>query len=121
LYEDELSAFDWLEANAGGDDVVLSSLTVGQYVPMYTGTHAFLAHWAQTVDFYTKSEIVDEFFATEQDDAWRDDVLAEYSVDYVVRGPAEAALGDYDPADSSFLELAFDAGQVQVYKVLLKP
>ncbi|MBN2500371.1 MAG: hypothetical protein JXB38_06345 [Anaerolineales bacterium] len=121
LYEDEFSAFDWLEANADGDDVVLSSLTTGQYVPMFTGTHAFLAHWAQTVDFYTKSEIVDEFFATDKNDAWRGEVFADYSVDYVLHGPAEAALGDYDPAESASLTLVFDAGQVQVYKVLLKP
>jgi hypothetical protein len=121
LYEDEFAAFDWLEEHAASDDVVLSSLTVGQYVPMYTGTHAFLAHWAQTIDFYTKSEIVDEFFSAESDDAWRSEIVDEYSVDYVIRGPAEAALGSYDPAGSALLEPVFESGQVQVYTVVPKP
>jgi hypothetical protein len=51
--------------------VVLSSLTIGQYIPAYTGAHAFLAHWAQTLDFFGKSRMVDEFFAAGTDNQRR--------------------------------------------------
>ena len=117
LYHDETSALAWLESHGGPDDVVLSSLTVGQYVPALTGLHAFLAHWAQTVDFYQKSALVEEFFAVSTSDAARQQVLRQYGVDYIFYGPAEQALGDYSPDRSSFLTLVFSAPRVKVYAV----
>lgn len=117
LHKDELTAMAWLETNAQPDDVVLSSLTVGQYVPAFTGTHAFLAHWAQTVDFYTKEDMVQAFFDPKTDPARRQEVLARYSVDYVIYGPAEQQLGNYDVNTASFLQQVYASPQVKVYKV----
>jgi hypothetical protein len=117
LYQDEVSALAWLEAHAQPDDVTLSSLTVGQYVPALTGTHAFLAHWAQTVDFYNKSTMVKGFFAMSTSDEARQKILRQYGVDYVFYGPAEQAMGDYSPGQSSFLTLVFSAPRVKVYAV----
>lgn len=117
LYNDEIAALAWLEANAEPDDVVLSSLTIGHYIPGLTGTHAFLAHWAQTLDFYGKSAMVEEFFAEGTDDACRQQILQQYNVDYIFYGPAEQALGSYSPDSSSFLTLAFSAPRANVYAV----
>ena len=50
LYEDEIQALGWLRENAEPDDTALSSLALGQYIPAISGSKAFLAHWAQTVD-----------------------------------------------------------------------
>ncbi len=52
---DEVAALKWLEENSPENAVILSSLDVGQYIPGITGRRAFLAHWAQTLDFYSKS------------------------------------------------------------------
>ncbi|HEX9926624.1 MAG TPA: hypothetical protein VGD99_28520, partial [Anaerolineae bacterium] len=117
LHNDEVAAMAWLETNAQPDDVVLSSLTIGQYVPAFTGTHAFLAHWAQTVDFYTKEDMVQAFFDPKTDSARRQEVLARYSVDYVIYGPAEQQLGNYDVNTASFLQQVYTSPQVKVYKV----
>jgi hypothetical protein len=117
LHNDEIAALAWLETNAQPDDVVLSSLTIGQYVPAFTGTHAFLAHWAQTVDFYTKEDMVQAFFGPKTDPARRQEVLARYSVDYVIYGPAEQQLGNYDVNTASFLQQVYTSPQVKVYKV----
>jgi hypothetical protein len=119
LRNDEIAALTWLEANAKPDDVVLSSLTIGQYLPALTGTHAFLAHWAQTLDFYGKSVMVEEFFAADTDDARRQQILQQYSVDYLFYGPAEQSLGNYAPEGSSFLRLTFSAPQAKVYAVII--
>ncbi len=117
LYDDEIAALAWLEDNAQSQDVVLSSLTVGQYVPALTGAHAFLAHWAQTLDFYGKSAMVEEFFAEDTEDAHRREILEKYSVDYVIYGPAEQALGLWEPEKSSFLVPTFSTFHVKVYTV----
>lgn len=117
LHIDEVSALDWLDAHAGSDDVVMSSLELGQFIPAYTGTHAFLAHWAQTVDFYTKSQIVNDFYSDTMDDAQKMIILVEYDVDFVIFGPAERALGDGTTLQASYLKPVLTSDQVMVYQV----
>jgi len=117
LYQDEVAALEWLRGHTRPDDVALASLTVGQYVPAVSGNTAFLAHWAQTVDFYDKAERVARFFDAAVPDTERVETLRTFGVDYVLYGPAERALGDYDPANASWLVLAFSAPQVDVYHV----
>lgn len=117
LYQDELDAFAWLEQNAAEDEVVLSSVTTGQYIPALTGTHAFLAHWAQTLDFFGKSRMVEQFFAAATPHIERQLILQEYSVDYVLVGPAERSLGDFDPVTAVYLTPVFNSETTQVYKV----
>ncbi len=117
LRVDELSAMAWLAEQGRGADVVLSSETLGQYVPALTGQHAFLAHWAQTVDYYGKQALVAEFFDAATPDARRQALLAEYSVDYVLYGPVEQALGGYNPEAAPFLESVFATSAVRVFRV----
>jgi len=118
LHQDDVAAMGWLRDNTSPDGVVLCSLTVGQYVPALSGNTAFLAHWAQTVDFYDKSERVARFFDAEVDDAERLETLQTFGVDYVFYGPAEQALGEYDPVTSPLFDLAFSTPKVQVYRVV---
>jgi hypothetical protein len=117
LYKDEVTAFNWLEDNAKPDDVVLSSLTIGQYIPAWTGTHAFLAHWAQTVNFYEKSTMVENFFSAKTDDVKREAILQAYGVDYIFYGPVEKSMGSFDPETEPYLKRVFTSPLVQLYKV----
>jgi len=117
LHKDELAALAWLDANAQPDDVVLSSVTIGQYVPALAGTRAFLAHWAQTLDFFGKSAMVNEFYAQDTPDARRQQIAQTYHVRYVFYGAAEQALGEYVPESSGFLRLVFSRPHAKVYAV----
>ncbi len=76
---------------------MFSSLTVGQYIPAQTGTHAYLAHWAQTLDFFTKTANVDRYFKGDFTAPEAEEVLNASSVDYVFIGPAEKQLGEANP------------------------
>lgn len=118
LYNAELDAFKWLEQNVRPDDVVLSSLTTGQYVPMFTGAHAYVAHWAQTLDFFEKRDAAQRFFDAQIADDERARILQAHSVDYVLIGPAERALGDFSPNRSSLLSEVYGNSLVQVYRVI---
>jgi hypothetical protein len=117
LYRDEVAALEWLDQNTGPDDVVLSSLTIGQYIPALSGNTAFLAHWAQTVDFYDKGDRVVRFFDAAALDVERAETLHVFGVDYVLHGPAERELGSYDPASTPWLALAFSTPKVDIYRV----
>jgi hypothetical protein len=117
LYRDEVAAMNWLEKNTEPKDIVLSSYTMGHYIPALTGKKAFLAHWAQTVDFYDKRDRVLRFFDVSTGDLDRVETLYAFGVDYIFHGPAERALGAYDPGTAPWLALAFSAPQVNVYRV----
>ncbi len=117
LYHDEVAALKWLDKNTEPEDIVLSSLTVGQYIPFLSGNTAFLGHWASTVDFYGKRDRVSRFFEAATPEDERAKTLHTFGVDYVFQGPAERALGGYDPTSSPWMALAFSAPQVDVYRV----
>ena len=117
LRKDETAALAWLNSNVKPNDVVLSSLTIGQYVPAYTGAHAFLAHWAQTLDFFGKSQMVADFFSISTSDQRREEILDQYAVTYVFYGPAERALGTYTLQQAAFLHPVFASSLVVVYAV----
>jgi len=117
LHRDEVLALDWLREHTSPDELVLCSLTVGQYVPALSGNTAFLAHWAQTVGFYDKRGRVARFFDAAMPGEERVDTLRTFDVDYVLHGPAERALGDYDVSTSPWLAPVFSAPTVDVYAV----
>jgi hypothetical protein len=117
LYHEELASMTWIEANANPDDVVISSEMIGQYIPAHTGTHAFLAHWAQTVDYFNKVDMVNEFYSGEASNMRRQEILQQYSVDYVFYGPVERTLGTFIPLDAPFLEQVYATPLVEVYQV----
>lgn len=112
----ELAAMKWLEANAEEDDVVLSSIAIGQYIPAETGTHAYLAHWAQTVDFFRRTEDVERFFTEIPDTQFQAGLLNEEGIDYVFFGPEEKALGAQTLSHLG-LSPVFQQDEVIVYQV----
>lgn len=120
ILESEYQAMQFLASQATSTDVVLASLDLGQYVPALTGARSFLAHWAQTLDFYGKRDLVAAFFNSAVSDADRERILRQYRVTYVIHSPEEARLGDYDPSTAAFLTPVFAEGDVTVYKVRLE-
>ncbi len=114
---DTVAAYDYLDTQVQTEDVVFASLTTGQFVPMFTGAHVFLGHWAQTLDYYGKSKAVEQFFDAATDDSWRRDLLDQFSVDYLIYSPFEAELGSFDPASASYLHEVFRSGDTVVYAV----
>ena len=117
LHRGEVAALEWLGENTEPEEIVLSALTTGQYIPGLSGNTAFLAHWAQTVEFYDKRDRVARFFTADTPDNERMNTVCSFGVDYVLYGPAERALGDYEPANARWLALAFSVPQVEVYRV----
>jgi hypothetical protein len=54
LTESDWKALKFIEAEhaqRGGDEVVLCMNLLGNYVPRETGCHAFVGHWAETLNF----------------------------------------------------------------------
>jgi hypothetical protein len=113
----ELAGLHWLEQNAGPQDVVMASLTIGQYIPALTRSHAYLAHWAQTLDYFSKTAAVNTFYLGQASGAQRADFLKQANVDYVFAGPAENGAGGPFISEIPGLQAVFSSDDVVVYAV----
>jgi hypothetical protein len=117
LLHSELAGLNWLEQNASRDDVVLSSLTTGFYLPGIAGVRPLLAHGVYTLDFYRKRDAVEAFSNPNVSDVERQSILNGYGVDYVFYGPSERELGAYRPETAGYLVPAFSNGDVRIFRV----
>lgn len=117
LHQDELAAMRWLETNSSPTDVVLSSMTIGQYIPSVSGNTAFLAHWAQTLEFFEKREMVTRFFDAGTTERDRHDVVERFGVRYVFHGRQERALGSYIPDNDARFRKVFSDRSTSIYRI----
>ena len=113
----ELEAIDWLAAHTQPSDIVLSSYEVGNYIPARAGNRVFLGHGPETIHSAEKESIVRQFFQARTSDAYREEILRRYNIAYLFYGPAERALGDFQPATRPYLEEAFTNGRYTIYEV----
>ncbi|MEZ4590353.1 MAG: hypothetical protein R3D55_04325 [Chloroflexota bacterium] len=115
---EEVAAADWLRENEVGTAVVLGSYQTGNFVAARAGQRVMLGHWAETVDFVGKETAVNQFFAIETDNRWRQNLIHDYGINVIWYGPREKALGSFDPTHADFLAPAFQNDSITIFYVL---
>jgi hypothetical protein len=117
---DEVAALEWLAAQAQPDETVLASFQVGNIVPARTDLRVFTGHGPETLDSAEKQASARRFFQTDTDDEWRQALLQEFGIDYVIFGPAERALGEWDPLSAPYLDQVHRDGTHIIFAVVLQ-
>ena len=113
----EVDAVNWLRTQTPHSAVVLGAYETGNYVASQAGNRVVVGHWAETVDFDARLSEVNRFYGTSVNDAWRRQILEQDHVEFVIAGPRERELGQWDPSHASYLEPAFSNAQVTIYRV----
>ena len=116
----ELAAMDWLRANAGREDLVFASYYTGAWLPYRAETRAYIGQYYETIHFFEKFRVVDDFFDASANNATRQRVLNEIGAAYVFYGPAERAIGTFDPARLEFLERVYTNADATIYKISVR-
>jgi hypothetical protein len=118
LHQDQVAALDWLASNASPSDVVIAPEDLGQFVPNYGASRAYLAHWAMTTRFFERREHVAKFFDDGAGDDWRRHLLDTEGVTIVMRsGWPDSPDSIFDPAHSPGYSLVFSRPEAQIYRV----
>ena len=115
---DQVAAFAWLAANAHPGQVALSAYATGNVLPAYTPLVAYVGHGPETVFLAAKLPRVAAFYRSDTLPTDRLALLADGRIGYVVFGPHERALGDFDPSAAQYLSPRFKAGEYSVYQVV---
>jgi hypothetical protein len=74
-------------------------------------------HIVATLNTRAKEELVQRFYAADTTPAERSELLREAGATLVAFGPRERALGALDLSSLPGLDLQYDAGGVQVFRV----
>ncbi len=111
LTANEAAAFNWLQANAPFDAVVLAAPDTSAFIPAFAGQRVVYGHPYETVDADRKRQLVVDFFAGKID---RSAAVRDNGIEYVMIGPRERALGSVDWLS---FPVVFTAGDVTVYAV----
>jgi hypothetical protein len=112
-----LRAFEWLNVNGKPDEVMLSAYSVGNEVPVYTPLTAYIGHGPETVELAQKQPRVAAFFRAATTDSDRQRLLAEGRITFVLHGPAERALGEFDPNTAAYLQPVYTADGYAIFRV----
>jgi len=120
IYRDagEIAALDWLNERVKPDDVILASYATGNYLPARVGARVFVGHGPESVHANEKKALTAQFFDAATNDPWRQHLLVEYGVDYVFWGPAERALGAFDPRDTDYCNLVYEMDDYTLFEVI---
>ncbi len=112
-------AIAWLGERSRRDAVILSSFRVGNIIPARIWRRVVWGHWAETAFYEQKQADITAFFAADTPDSARQAILGRHGVTYLLYGPAERAMGAFDPAQAGYLEEVYRTGEVVVYRVVL--
>lgn len=116
---DEVAAFEFLAERSGEHDVVLSAYETGNALPAWAPVFVVIGHGPESAGIKEIAPRVKAFYQEDTSDSTRISLLDEFDVDYVFWGPVERLYGDWDPGIVDFLELVFQQGDYQIYKVIV--
>jgi len=114
---DQLAALDWLSHHAQPGEVVLSSFETGNALPAYTPLVAYIGHGPESVFLAQKLPRVAAFYRRSTHAADRRRLLDDGRIAFVIFGPHERALGDFDLNSVDYLRGRFTSGDYAVYEV----
>jgi hypothetical protein len=122
LRQDEKAALDWLARNATPADVALAPEMIGQFVPNYGATRAYLAHWAMTNRYHERVDRVRTFFSPETSDEWRISLMKAEGVTLVLKAGDVPGLPQlYDVGASTRWEPVFSRPDATIFRLRPEP
>jgi uncharacterized membrane protein len=111
-----VAASNWLNQHATYEDGVLAAYSSSTIIPSRAGVRVLLGHPSETVLVDERKADVQRFFQAGTSDDWRRDLLERFRLTYVLIGPAERQLGEFDPTGVSYLKEVFTVNDVSVYQ-----
>ncbi len=113
----EWQAMTWLRENVPHSQVVLCAPQTGIFVPAWAGQRVVYGHPFETVNAERRRAQVESYWAGEMSAAEQESFLRENRVGYVLVGPRELEIGNWELGNSGLGDLVFKAGNVRVYEI----
>ena len=118
LYDEEIAAMAWLQANTNWRDTVIASPLLGNYIPTRAGNRVYYGHDLETVNRAAKAPMLDRFLGGTMSLPERQDFIQKNNLHYFYYGPDEAALNEtrLDPSTQGW-SLAYSNNRVKIFRL----
>jgi hypothetical protein len=113
----EAAAATWLGQNSASTDVVLASTEYANPLAGAIDGRVVHGHIVATLHSPSKEALVHRFFARDASPMERRQLLAESQATFVAFGPQERLLGATEVSSTLGLDLVYDAGGVELFRV----
>ena len=113
---DEVKVFEYLAQNAQPWSVVLASDDTANPLPAWAPVRTLIGHGPESLNGVILRERIACFYSSTCTEAERKALLQEFRIDYVIWGPGERELGDWDPNQWGQLQEVFEYGAYQVFQ-----
>jgi len=105
----------WLKAKP--PSTILATPKVANPLPAITGDRVYIGHLHQTVNYDQKLAGLKWFFENNEIDNQKEAWLAAQKIDFIFYTKYEKSLGDFQPAQKSYLKLVYQNPEVEIYQV----
>lgn len=117
----EASAYLFIQSQASKDDVMLASYDTSTILPAYAPVLVPIGHGPESLGLHEIQPRVEQFYAADQTDAYRSNLLAEFQVRFVFWGERERQLGGWDPNTAGYLTQVYAQDGFAVFEVVNLP
>ncbi len=107
----------WLEKNTSRDDIVLSQVTAGNYIPAYADNFVYIGHNPESPHYNERVNNVNQFFLGTMSEKDAHEFLQKERISYIFYGPQEKEKSLEDIKKYLFLKTVFNLPFVKIYQV----
>lgn len=116
LSQGELAAINWLDQNTKPGEVILTGPVLGNVLPGRVLRPVFYGQYFETLDSQRKLGQVIQFFDPKIPMTFREGLIKDERLSYLVYGWREQQLGAFDPASAGW-PLLFNQDDVRIYRL----
>jgi uncharacterized membrane protein len=113
----EVATFEFLAQHATSGEVVLASYATSNALPAWAPLNVLIGHGPESANLRELMPRVERFYQPATADEERRNLLQEFNIRYVFRGPAEFRLGKWDMSQNDRLKLIYEENGYSIYKV----
>ena len=113
----ETDAFQYLGRVVAKSDVLLADFRISNELPAWIPVRVIVGLGPESIQAASLTPRIDDFFSSTGADEARQALLSEFGVKFVVFGPDEQKVQNWQPDQSTFLKLAYQNASYKVYRV----
>lgn len=117
--KDEILVFNYLQQSASPGEIVLASFNTSNAVPAWAPLRLVIGHGPESVGLADLRPQVEDFYRSDWSAAEREQFIDDHNVHYIIRGPLERQLGEWDPTVVPYLDPVFELGEFKLFKVVM--
>src|SRR3989344_7966902 len=115
--KDMYNAFIWLDKNSKNEEVVLSHIYAGNYIPAYSGNYVYLGHNPETPHYNERVKKLETFYSGTMEEKDAKKFLKEENISYILYGPQEREKSVVDIKKYDFLKEDLRSNLVIIYAI----